>query len=273
MRQRFRCYKPASRRLKLATHPLRSFPRTLFRDKLTGASRIQVIISAHGYYDRSSNMAGLHVGDNVWLGIDSGPLPPVVILSACHVSPRGAGTVNITDLLFREGALAVLAPCVPVDVFHNSVLMTRLCVYIAETMAAHEPHRTLLDIWHRVATSNAVNDVLNSNASIRKWGFSHCGKATVLEMFMNERANGRLRLSHVYEDTIQILREIAVESGIGHRFDQWITNQGFFPESLFYMLLGWPERILFRDDVVGEMAAGSEMTAPRAPCSRGVNDS
>ena len=57
-------------------------------------------------------------------------MPPVVILSACYVAPRGSGAVSITDLLLREGAVAVLGTQVPVDVYHNAVLMTRFFYYI-----------------------------------------------------------------------------------------------------------------------------------------------
>ena len=65
-------------------------------------------ISAHGYYDRRSNMAGLMVGNEFWMADENDyRIPPVVILSACHVSPRGCGTVNVADLFIRAGAEAV----------------------------------------------------------------------------------------------------------------------------------------------------------------------
>jgi hypothetical protein len=42
------------------------------------------------------------------------------------VSPRGLGTVNVTDLLFRYGAYAILATLVPIDVRRNATLMVEL---------------------------------------------------------------------------------------------------------------------------------------------------
>lgn len=61
-------------------------------------------ISGHGYYDRRSNMAGLMVGNEFWMADGNDyTVPPVVVLSACHVSPRGSGTVNVADMLFVQG--------------------------------------------------------------------------------------------------------------------------------------------------------------------------
>jgi hypothetical protein len=59
-----------------------------------------LVISAHGVYRDKMNLAGLTVGNTICLGPELGDLPPVVILSACHVAPRGAGVVSVTDLLW-----------------------------------------------------------------------------------------------------------------------------------------------------------------------------
>ena len=67
-----------------------------------------LVLSAHGVFQGGLQPAGLMIGDEVCLGPGLGPLPPVVILSACHVAPRGTGAVSVADMLLREGALAVL---------------------------------------------------------------------------------------------------------------------------------------------------------------------
>jgi CHAT domain-containing protein len=90
-----------------------------------------LVISAHGFYEKSSNVSGFVVGRERLIGHDLDHVPPLVLLSACHVSPRGAGSVTVVDLLLRAGATAVLGTMVPVDVRHNSILMARLLLHIS----------------------------------------------------------------------------------------------------------------------------------------------
>jgi hypothetical protein len=203
-----------------------------------------LVISAHGSLNLRGNVAGLMVGDEFCLGPGLGPLPPVVILSACHVAPRGAGTVSIADMLLREGAAAVLGTQVPIDVTHNATLMGRFFVYIMEVLAQREEHTTLLEVWHRVQTSNAINDILNGSASLHSWGLSMASSGrTVLEEFMSIRATGQLRTGNIYEDTERVLGEIADDQGNGGRIRNWFRTPGYVPESLFYVFIGRPERI------------------------------
>jgi len=206
-----------------------------------------IVISAHGAYRVGSNLAGLMIGDEICLGPEFGELPPVVILSACHVAPRGAGVVSITDLLLRQGAHAVLGTQVPVDVRYNSILLTRLFVYLSETLMNREGYSTLLDAWHHVQTSNAVNDILNGNRQLSNWGLRHDADGNwVLGEFMESKSKGRIRLGHVYQDTEQVLAEMADERGIGQKVRGWFRQPGYVPESLFYVFAGTPERIHLR---------------------------
>lgn len=206
-----------------------------------------LVIAAHGALSENRSLAGLHVGDEVVAGPGLGPLPPVVILSACHVAPRGAGTVSVTDLLLREGAVAVLGTQVPVNVRRNATLMVRFFVYISEVLAARESHLTLLDVWQRVQMSNAVNDVLRGNPRLAEWALSPTASgSSVLEEFMRTRSTGRLRPAHIYADTEQVLGEIADELGDGTRVRGWFRQPGYVPESLFYLFAGCPERVYLR---------------------------
>lgn len=206
-----------------------------------------LIISAHGTLSPRRNLAGLLVGHEPLLGPGIGPLPPVVILSACNVAPRGSGAVSITDLLLREGAVAVLGTQVPVDVRRNALLIARFLIYISEVLEGREDHLTLLDVWHRVQSSNAVVDVLSGSPMLEHWGYSErdSGPPVVAE-FMRERSAGRLRTGHVYADTEEVLGEIADEQGVGPRTRNWFENPGYVPESLFYVFVGRPERIYLR---------------------------
>ena len=163
--------------------------------------------------------------------------------------------MSVTDLLIREGAVAVLGSQVPVRVDRNAVLMMRFLVYVAETLAGRERHATLLDVWQRVQASNAVNDVLTGNRHLQAWGTSRGsnGEAALIE-FMTVRSTGQLRTGHIYADTERILGEIADDRGDGDRVRNWLRRPGYVPESLFYVFAGRPDRVFVRsvDELVEE---------------------
>jgi hypothetical protein len=205
-----------------------------------------LVISAHGAFGPDRTFAGLRIGAELVLG-GLEPLPAVVLLSACSVAPRGASTVSVTDLLLREGAVAVLGTQVPVDVARNAVLMMRFMLYIAEVLAGREQHPTLLDIWQRVQASNAVNDVVSGNRHLQAWATSMATSAEpAIVEFMTVRSAGQLRVGHVYADTERVLGEIAEDRGDGARVRNWLRNPGYVPESLFYVFAGRPDRVFVR---------------------------
>lgn len=212
-----------------------------------------LIISAHGALSPTGNVAGLRIGEEVVLGPGLGPLPPVVILSACHVAPRGAGTVSVVDLLLREGAIAVLGTQVPVTVRNNALLTMRLLVNIAEVLAGNEDYgESLLQVWRHVQSGNAVLDVLAGSPSLRNWGASHAPSGNaVLQEFMAVRSVNRLRAGDIYADTETVLGNIADDMGMGDRVRNWFRNPGYVPESLFYAFAGSPERIYLRTPWAG----------------------
>lgn len=217
-----------------------------------------LVISAHGFYRPENNVAGLMIGETPVLGAELGNMPPCVILSACHAGPRGVGAVTIPDLLYRQGAATVLATIAPVDVRHNSTLIGRLFVNLSEAIEGRISLRTFADAWHHVATGNAVVDVLLSSNRWAEWGWSRDQTGTSpIEEFQTIRSKGRLHTSTIYGDTVGVLSEIADERGVGPAFRQWVRTQGFVPETLFYTLLGWPERILLRDEVLEKARAES----------------
>lgn len=201
-----------------------------------------LVISAHG--TMAGNMAALVIGDAPHLDLGLDRMPPVVVLSACHVAPRGSGDVAITDLLLREGALAVLGTQVPVDVRRNAMLMVRFMVYLAKENTKPGQFSTILDVWHHVQMSNAVNDIIDGSLGLRAWATrTTINGQPVLVEFMSSRAAGRIRPPHVYEDTERVLGEIAEEQGQGDRVRNWFRRPGYVPESLFYIFAGRPDRI------------------------------
>lgn len=204
-----------------------------------------LVLSAHGF--NSGSMAGIMVGGKPFMGTDLENLPPVVILSACHVSPRGRGQVSVADLLLRQGAVAVLGTQVPVDVRNNALLMVRFFVYMIEVLVGRGTHANLLSVWHHVQSLNAVNDVVSGSRQLQSWMLSqHLGRGSVLTEFMSHNSKGRLRSGRLYEDTEQVLLEMAQEQGMADKVRGWLNTPGYIPESLFYIFIGRPENILLR---------------------------
>jgi hypothetical protein len=207
-----------------------------------------LIISAHGAFDPKGSVASLLIGNEHCLGPGIGPLPPVVILSACSAAPRGASTVSITDMLLREGAIAVLGTQVPVDVRRNTMLTARFLLYVSEALAGRTIDVTLLDAWHQAQGSNAINDILHAgNPTLATWAVSQGDRGTpVIQDFMSRKSVGRLRKGHIYADSEEVLGEMADECGVGPRIRNILSSSRYVPESLFYIIAGWPDRVFLR---------------------------
>jgi hypothetical protein len=207
-----------------------------------------LVISAHGALRREANLAGIVIGNEICLGPELSEVPPVVILSACHVAPRGLGPVSITDLLLRQGALAVLGTQVPVDVRRNTLLMARLFLYLAEALARRESFSTLLDAWHFIQMSNPVYDILHGSKALNDWGLTRVADGnSVLGEFLDVKSRGQLHRGNLYLDTERVLGEIADEQGIGDKVRNWFRRPGYLPETLFYVMTGKPERVYLRE--------------------------
>lgn len=205
-----------------------------------------LIVSAHGVYIRARNVAGLQIGDEFSLGLDLGPMPPLVVLSACASGPRGGGVVAVTDLLIRQGAEAVISTLVPVHVHHNAVFMNRLFLYIKQAINGTEDHTTLMDLWHRVQTNTVIIDILYGNPRLMEWGHRAIDGVTPVAEFMGRRSAGRIRTGHLYGDAEAVLVEIAEKQGMKNKVENWLRAPGYIPESMMYTVVGDPTRIRFR---------------------------
>lgn len=212
-----------------------------------------LLVSAHGQYNIESNKAGLVIGEKTWMADDNDiKVPPVVLLSACHVMPRGRGAVCVGDLFIRAGATAVLGTFIPVNVMRNANLIVRLFVDIIEVRKGWSHMRTLDDIWCHVVSSNAIHEILSSSFELEEWANTNkadglCPQAEFKNVYSGKR---RLRSTHIYEDTVKVLHEIAEKDGKGDYFDSIIKSKGYFPESLFYQLIGNPENVFIRNDIM-----------------------
>lgn len=225
-----------------------------------------LIVSAHGTHD--GNRTGIVCGDRFVDGTELGDLPAIVCLSACQVSPRGSGRVNITDLFLRQGAYVVLGTMVPVDVRRNAILMTRFITNLAESLAGRMEYKTLAGLWSFVRSSNAFSDILSGNVAMYTWAHDRTHGRSVIEESMLERSVGRLRPNHIYKDSETILMEIARDRGVGHRMRSWLSSPGYLPESLFYVMLGWPERIFLYDK---DFAEGQRWFEARVEAADGTD--
>jgi hypothetical protein len=210
-----------------------------------------LVLSAHGV--KRGNQTGLEVGDSIMLGSEIDRLPPLVCLSACQVSPRGGGTVNVTDLMLRHGAIAILGTLIPVDVVRNSLLMVRFFLYIAEALNGNRPANNRINTsWHWVQASNAINDIVDGNAAFRRWAHNRNSGTSVIHEFMNNRSRGRLSLANIYKDSEELLKEIGRDLGDEKIVKAWLSH-GYIPESLFYVMLGQPERLVLYDEEFARM--------------------
>lgn len=210
-----------------------------------------LLISAHGSYNKQNNMAGLDIGDEIWMADDNDlRLPPLVILSSCHVSPRGSGVVSVADLLIRSGAQAVLGTFIPVNVQRNGLLMIRLFLYIAETQSGKERYQTLDEVWKFIVASNAINEILQSSNALKLWSMTKKPDGSFpAKEFQHHKSIGRLRLSHIYEDTITVLGEMLKGEKLEAHFKSLVESNDFYPESLFYQFIGYPENIFIYNEV------------------------
>lgn len=211
-----------------------------------------LIISAHGFYTEQNNFAGLYIGNEKWMADDNDfQVPSIVLLSACHVSPRGRNVVNAADLLMRAGARVVISTLTPVNVLRNTLIYSRLFVYIFEAIKGSKQYKTLADAWTGVIASNAVNEIIESSSSLKEWYFEkgNNGIPRIIE-FTQKRCLKRLRSNSIYQDTIDILKEMLKEDGMEGRFDSILDKENYFPESFFYQMIGLPETIFINNDVV-----------------------
>lgn len=202
-----------------------------------------LIVSAHGFQQPDSNLAGLIIGNELAMGLELGHMPPLVILSACHTGPRGGGVVAVSDMLIASGATAVLSTLVPVDVLHNSIYMVRFLMYLALAATGEEPELTVLDVWHRVQQNSVIIDIVYGNTKLRDWAHTRNDDESPIAEYMNHASRGRVRATHSYDDAEAVLIEIADRRGSGARVRAWLKNPGYLPEALMYTMMGYPELI------------------------------
>ncbi|MGN1224068.1 MAG: hypothetical protein ACI4TG_03045 [Ruminococcus sp.] len=210
-------------------------------------------ISAHGHYDKHSNMAGIMVGEEFWMADQDMIVPPFVILSACHTSPRGIGAVTIADMFIRNGAIAVLSTFIPVNVKKNMIIMTRLFTYISEAQNGSNQYKTLSELWNGLVVTNAIHEILEESPKLKLWMHEKNANGVPRTIdFQLNRSVGRLNNTNAYSETITIIKEMLKEEGLDGKYSNILDNYNYFPESFFYQFIGNPENIFLYNNIFKE---------------------
>lgn len=205
-----------------------------------------LIISAHGTYDRSG-VSGIVVGEEFWLPKPTLEVPPVVILSACHVATKGRGNYSVNNAFLDAGALAILGTLIPVDVIENSSITQRFFFYISETLEGHHDCKDLADAWKRVVNANVFSSILNSTKKLSEWALTNNSEQkNAYELFFEKIKEKGEVPGNIHQQTVEILKEIANEAGIGEYLDIILERNGYITEGIFYIFSGYPEKVLIQ---------------------------
>jgi hypothetical protein len=203
-----------------------------------------LIISAHGKHEKQSNIAGVLIGNEICVGSEF-PVPPIVILSACHAMPRATGALSIADVLLLRGALTVVATLTTVDALRNAAFLFRLFAYMRGAVQGLTSFRTLADVWPAVLRTNALVDILSASKRLRKLMLDQWDQ--IVDMYIEWERDGRISPEHIYRDAETLLSAYASERLGNLAVEQTMKAQSYIPESMFYVLTGRPERIVLYD--------------------------
>lgn len=202
-----------------------------------------LVISAHGTYSEDG-VAGLCVGDRVWLPTPGMRVPPIVILSACHVAAKGKGNYTVSDAFLRAGALAVLGTLIPVDVRENAYLMQRFFQYISEVIDGKHTCYDVTDAWMRVINANIFSEIMTSTKKLTEWGVTKNSNGKLpFERYVEKVKTVPPAVGNLHQQTVEIMLGIAEQDGMKENLQAVLQSKGYVSESTFYIWSGYPEKI------------------------------
>lgn len=214
-----------------------------------------LVISAHGVYAEGESLAGLSVGDEVWIPNKEVKVPPIVILSACHVAAKGKGAYTVSDAFLNAGAYAVLGTLIPVDVRRNAVLTSRFFRHISEALEGKIKCSTLAEAWQLTVASNAIYEILDASERLRNWAYNKNAEGkSPLDEYFEDIEQEPLKYGKLYVGTINRLKRIARKTGDLNYLNSILESKGFFPESCFYIFSGYPEKVILNNQLYGQLA-------------------
>jgi hypothetical protein len=138
----------------------------------------------------------------------------------------------------------VVATLVNMDGRCDAAMVRRLCAYMASCMDGRDPFRSLDELWQWLIVANALDEVISASHTLREWAYARWDK--LVDRYLEGISEGRIRLWHLYEDVEAFVTAEATYLGVGSRFEQALRAHNYVPATLFYVLLGRPERIVLR---------------------------
>ena len=131
--------------------------------------------------------------------------------------------------------------------------MTRLFTYILEGQTGSKQYKTLADAWSGVVSTNAIHELLQSSKKFETWmyGENPNGNVRMVE-FQLKRSVGRLHPTTIYSDTVKIVKEMLKEENMEGKFNDILDGKNYFPESIFYQFIGFPENVFINNDIFKE---------------------
>lgn len=207
-----------------------------------------LILSAHGATDPDTGASGIVCGGRVVTGYEFDGAAPVVILSACQVNPMGHGTMSIVAELLNMGALAVAGTMVPICVHRNTLLLERLLTILSQWTAG-DKRSNFLEVWWAALYYTSAMDIVLSDAGLTEWILgSESEFHEVMRPIFDSLASAVLSTGpyDFYEQAFQRIsdadRRRQGPEGPLLRGRTW--RDFVLPESLMYMIFGWPENII-----------------------------
>jgi hypothetical protein len=205
-----------------------------------------LIVSGHGGRDQNGQVAGIRVGSDLWVGDQIGFVPKVVILSACAVTPRSSEILNIADILLFQRVVAVIGTLVPVDFAKNANFLLRFFQSIHQAIIGNERFRSLDQAWCAALCGSAINDIIQNSEKLFAWSMLEWDR--MMDDYIAQLNSGHIRPAHIYSDVERFLREYAAKRGVFKMFEEDLKPRSYFPETMFYVLIGQAQRIILQDD-------------------------
>jgi hypothetical protein len=205
-----------------------------------------LIVSGHGGRDQNGQVAGIRVGSDIWAGERIEHAPKVVILSACAVTPRSSEILNIADLLLFQGVVAVISTLVPIDFSRNANFLVRFFQSIHQAIIGNEQFRSLDQAWCAALCGSAINDIIQNSEKLFAWAMLEWDR--MMDDYIEQLNSGHIRQAHIYSDVERFVREYATKRQVLEFFQDDLKPRSYFPETMFYVLIGHAQRVILQDD-------------------------
>lgn len=253
-----RCFKEGDRLAPLTERAFRTVlrdaskpPQIRFidvRDKADFIAALQppispiLILDGHGFQAPTDSFGVLEIGrDRIHLMELRADVhfPAIVILSACETHPLDGTHQSVANAALAMGAIAVLGTLTPIEGRHAAVLLARLMLRLSDFL----PAISAPILWNEVVSGllrmSYVTDSLDALGALGQIRLSPEERRTV-QLEANLAINSFR--ADWFERTVESVAQI--KSLPSHQVGSRWREVAFFTETLQYVQLGDPERIL-----------------------------